>query len=78
MTRMSARELVGHCASGALAGCAVESAFYPLDTLKTRMQAARAANARIELRGLYRGLLGNLMGEVGVTTATGIATIRWT
>ena len=56
------RELAGHCASGALAGCAVEGAFYPLDTLKTRMQAARAVNARIDLRGLYRGLFGNLMG----------------
>ena len=59
---MSARELAAHCASGAVAGCAVEAAFYPLDTIKTRLQA-RLSGERVALRrGLYRGLLGNLAG----------------
>lgn len=60
---MSARELAGHMASGAVAGCAVEAAFYPLDTIKTRLQAARRGDARVHLfRGLYRGIGGNLLG----------------
>ena len=37
---MEPRELVGHMASGALAGAAVEAALYPLDTIKTHHQLA--------------------------------------
>ena len=40
----------------------MEAAFYPLDTIKTRLQA-RLSGERVALRrGLYRGLLGNLAG----------------
>ena len=59
---MSARELVGHCVSGAVAGCAVEAAFYPLDTIKTRLQARRHGERVALFRGLYRGVGGNLLG----------------
>ena len=59
---MSARELAGHCVSGAVAGCAVEAAFYPLDTIKTRLQARRHGERVALFRGLYRGVGGNLLG----------------
>jgi len=59
---MTVRELAGHCASGALAGCAVEAAFYPLDTIKTRLQARRHGERVALFRGLYRGVGGNLLG----------------
>lgn len=56
-------ELAGHMASGALAGSAVEAALYPLDTIKTRMQAARGG-AAVNWGHLYKGLGGNLVGVV--------------
>jgi solute carrier family 25 S-adenosylmethionine transporter 26 len=59
---MTVRELAGHCASGAVAGCAVEAAFYPLDTIKTRLQARRHGERVALFRGLYRGVGGNLLG----------------
>ena len=59
---LSARELAGHCVSGAVAGCAVEAAFYPLDTIKTRLQARRHGERVALFRGLYRGVGGNLLG----------------
>lgn len=58
---MEPRELVGHMASGALAGAAVEAALYPLDTIKTRMQVAHGG-AAVNWGHLYRGLGGNLIG----------------
>ena len=58
---MEPKELAGHMASGALAGAAVEAALYPLDTIKTRMQAARGGTV-VNWRHLYKGLGGNLIG----------------
>ncbi|KAK9949864.1 hypothetical protein M0R45_005375 [Rubus argutus] len=39
----------------------VETALYPIDTIKTRLQAARGGG-KIVLQGLYSGLAGNLAG----------------
>jgi len=64
---LSARELAGHCASGAFAGCVVEAAFYPLDTVKTRLQARRHGERVALFRGLYRGIGGNLVGVAPAT-----------
>ncbi|KAD5507536.1 hypothetical protein E3N88_15239 [Mikania micrantha] len=47
--------------AGAAAGVVVESALYPLDTIKTRLQAVRDGG-KIILKGLYSGLGGNLAG----------------
>ena len=35
------RIVAGNLAAGAIAGCVVEAALYPLDTIKTRLQAMR-------------------------------------
>ena len=64
---LSPRELAGHCAAGAFAGCVVEAAFYPLDTVKTRLQARRHGERVRVFRGLYRGLGGNLVGVAPAT-----------
>ncbi|KAK9826574.1 hypothetical protein WJX74_003521 [Apatococcus lobatus] len=59
---------LGNLAAGATAGCAVEAALYPLDTIKTRMQAVTSGAPIGELlkggglRALYSGLWGNLVG----------------
>ena len=60
---MEPRELAGHMASGVVAGTAVEAALYPIDTIKTRLQAARGG-AAVSWRHLYKGLSGNLVGVV--------------
>ena len=36
------RVVAGNLAAGAIAGCVVEAALYPLDTIKTRLQAMRS------------------------------------
>mmetsp|Transcript_26642 Transcript_26642/g.72015 ORF Transcript_26642/g.72015 Transcript_26642/m.72015 type:complete len:397 (+) Transcript_26642:40-1230(+) len=62
------RSTVGNLAAGAIAGCAVESALYPLDTIKTRLQAMIGGGGLKALlqsgggKGLYAGLWGNLAG----------------
>lgn len=62
------RIFVGNLLSGATAGCAVEAALYPIDTIKTRLQAMRSGGGiRALLKGpgsgkLYSGLWGNLAG----------------
>ncbi|KAG6543700.1 hypothetical protein Mapa_014884 [Marchantia paleacea] len=48
-------------AAGATAGVVVETALYPIDTIKTRLQAARAGG-QINFKGLYSGLAGNIFG----------------
>ncbi|KAK4789867.1 hypothetical protein SAY86_017171 [Trapa natans] len=65
--------LEGFIAGGA-AGAVVEAALYPIDTIKTRLQArtrmtrfaskqtAAHGGGKIILRGLYSGLGGNLVG----------------
>ncbi|XP_031117031.1 S-adenosylmethionine carrier 1, chloroplastic/mitochondrial [Ipomoea triloba] len=47
--------------AGGTAGVVVETALYPIDTIKTRLQAAQGGG-RIALKGLYSGLAGNLAG----------------
>jgi solute carrier family 25 S-adenosylmethionine transporter 26 len=50
-------------AAGASAGAAVETALYPIDTIKTRLQAVRGGGA-IVWGGLYSGLAGNIAGVI--------------
>lgn len=56
------RVLLGNLASGAIAGCAVEAALYPLDTIKTRMQMMRSGGGLKALlksgggKSLYAGI----------------------
>ncbi|XP_062160004.1 S-adenosylmethionine carrier 1, chloroplastic/mitochondrial-like isoform X2 [Alnus glutinosa] len=47
--------------AGGVAGVIVETALYPIDTIKTRLQAAHGGG-KIILKGLYSGLAGNLAG----------------
>ncbi|WZZ46135.1 hypothetical protein YC2023_042394 [Brassica napus] len=52
--------------AGGTAGVVVETALYPIDTIKTRLQASQKKAARgggkIVLKGLYSGLAGNIAG----------------
>ncbi|KAG0605691.1 hypothetical protein M758_9G080500 [Ceratodon purpureus] len=48
--------------SGATAGVVVEAALYPIDTIKTRLQAAHLGSSQSLFKGLYSGLAGNLLG----------------
>ncbi|CAL5414812.1 unnamed protein product [Camellia sinensis] len=49
--------------TGGAAGVVVETALYPIDTIKTRLQAAAVrGGGKIILKGLYSGLAGNLAG----------------
>ncbi|MBA0864036.1 hypothetical protein Goshw_028969 [Gossypium schwendimanii] len=49
--------------AGGTAGVVVETALYPIDTIKTRLQAGAArGGGKIVLKGLYSGLAGNLAG----------------
>lgn len=62
------RIAAGNLAAGATAGCAVEAALYPIDTIKTRLQAMRSGGGFGALikagggRALYSGVWGNLVG----------------
>lgn len=62
------RVAVGNLAAGAVSGCAVEAALYPIDTIKTRLQAmigGGGIKALLEAgggKGLYAGVLQNLAG----------------
>ncbi|XP_042496752.1 S-adenosylmethionine carrier 1, chloroplastic/mitochondrial [Macadamia integrifolia] len=47
--------------AGGTAGVVVETALYPIDTIKTRLQAARGGGELL-WKGLYSGLAGNLVG----------------
>ncbi|XP_070031319.1 S-adenosylmethionine carrier 1, chloroplastic/mitochondrial isoform X1 [Nicotiana tomentosiformis] len=47
--------------AGGTAGVVVETALYPIDTIKTRLQETRGGG-QIALKGLYSGLAGNLAG----------------
>jgi solute carrier family 25 S-adenosylmethionine transporter 26 len=55
-------------AAGATAGCAVEAALYPIDTIKTRLQAMIGGGGLMALlasgggKALYAGVWGNLAG----------------
>jgi len=54
---------MGHVTAGAFAGAAVELALYPLNTIKTRLQAARGGSS-VNLKHLYKGFGGNILGAV--------------
>ncbi|PRW20277.1 S-adenosylmethionine carrier chloroplastic mitochondrial [Chlorella sorokiniana] len=62
------RITAGNLAAGATAGCSVEAALYPIDTIKTRLQAMRSGGGLSALlkagggRSLYAGIWGNLVG----------------
>lgn len=62
------RVAAGNLAAGATAGCSVEAALYPIDTIKTRLQAMRSGGGIAALlqagggRALYAGIWGNLAG----------------
>ena len=61
-----AKTLLGLTVSGVCAGVFVETLFYPLDTIKTRLQAARGGggvggNAHL-LKGVFNGLSKNIAG----------------
>ncbi|KAF5458038.1 hypothetical protein F2P56_022103 [Juglans regia] len=47
--------------AGGAAGVVVEAALYPIDTIKTRLQAVHGGG-KIDLKDLYSGLTGNLAG----------------
>ncbi|KAK3124890.1 hypothetical protein QOZ80_7BG0595610 [Eleusine coracana subsp. coracana] len=47
--------------AGGTSGVAVETALYPIDTIKTRLQAAQGGST-IRWKGLYAGLAGNIVG----------------
>ncbi|XP_074264281.1 S-adenosylmethionine carrier 1, chloroplastic/mitochondrial-like [Silene latifolia] len=55
------RTLIDGIIAGGTAGVVVETALYPIDTIKTRLQAARGGG-QIVLKGLYSGLAGNIAG----------------
>ncbi|XP_016510593.1 S-adenosylmethionine carrier 1, chloroplastic/mitochondrial isoform X1 [Nicotiana tabacum] len=55
------RTLYEGAIAGAAAGVVVEAVLYPIDTIKTRLQAVRGGG-QIILKGLYSGLAGNLAG----------------
>ena len=62
------RIAAGNLAAGATAGCSVEAALYPIDTIKTRLQAMRSGGGMAALlragggKALYAGIWGNLLG----------------
>ena len=64
---LPARTLLGLTVSGVCAGVFVETLFYPLDTIKTRLQAARGGgggvggNAHL-FKGVFNGLSKNIAG----------------
>jgi solute carrier family 25 S-adenosylmethionine transporter 26 len=61
------RVVAGNLAAGAVSGCAVEAALYPIDTIKTRMQAAIGGGGFSAMfangsKSLYAGCFQNLVG----------------
>ena len=60
------RVVAGNLASGAIAGCTVEAALYPLDTIKTRLQMMRTGGG---VRALLKGGGGKAL-YAGIGCAT--------
>lgn len=65
------QRVAANLAAGAAAGCSVEAALYPIDTIKTRLQAMIGGGGIKALlsagggKGLYAGVWGNLAGARG-------------
>ncbi|XP_050938756.1 S-adenosylmethionine carrier 1, chloroplastic/mitochondrial-like isoform X2 [Cucumis melo] len=55
------RSLYEGAIAGSVASFVIEAALYPIDTIKTRLQAVHGGG-KIVLKGLYSGLTGNLVG----------------
>ncbi|KAL2894437.1 S-adenosylmethionine carrier 1 chloroplastic/mitochondrial [Bienertia sinuspersici] len=55
--------------AGAVAGSVVEAVLYPIDTIKTRLQAAAHGGGNVLVKGLYSGLSGNLVGVLPASAA---------
>ncbi|KNA20406.1 hypothetical protein SOVF_052500 [Spinacia oleracea] len=60
--------LIDGVIAGGTAGFVVETVLYPIDTIKTRLQAARGGG-QIVWKGLYSGLAGNLAGVLPASAA---------
>ena len=66
----SADVLLGLTLSGVCAGVTVETLLYPLDTIKTRLQAARQKRKEVNkllFKGVFNGLSRNIAGCVPAT-----------
>lgn len=55
-TASEGTELVAELVAGGIAGCTVDVVLHPIDTLKTRLQAATGFSEAGGLRGLWRGV----------------------
>jgi len=64
-------DFVTSLVSGALAGLSVDLMFYPIDTVKTRLQSAQGFWKSGGFHGVYRG-----MGSVAVGSAPGGAYLQ--
>ncbi|KAE8646664.1 S-adenosylmethionine carrier 1, chloroplastic/mitochondrial [Cucumis sativus] len=60
------RSLYEGAIAGGAASFVVEAALYPIDTIKTRLQAVHGGG-KVALKGLYSGLAGNLVGMLPAT-----------
>ncbi|KAL0557047.1 hypothetical protein IC582_005565 [Cucumis melo] len=60
------RSLYEGAIAGSVASFVIEAALYPIDTIKTRLQAVHGGG-KIVLKGLYSGLTGNLVGMLPAT-----------
>jgi solute carrier family 25 (mitochondrial S-adenosylmethionine transporter), member 26 len=74
------RVLAGNLASGAIAGCVVEAALYPLDTIKTRLQMMRSGGGIRALlksgggKSLYAGIKCGLLLHDNLNSQPHLAT----
>jgi solute carrier family 25 S-adenosylmethionine transporter 26 len=59
----SSTALMTSLAAGAVAGLAVDVVFFPLDTIKTRMQAPKGFLAAGGFRGVFNGISSVLIGS---------------
>lgn len=57
------REVLRWTFAGGIAGFAVESSLFPLDTIKTRLQSQQGFQAAGGFKNLYRGLSSVALGS---------------
>lgn len=60
---MSILFLLTHCKAGGAAGTSVDLLFYPLDTVKTRLQSAQGFFNAGGFRGIYKGVGSVVIGS---------------